>query len=1341
MSSSEPPKPPRRSMVNPSQPGVASPSVVGKSATAPAPGTASPPGEAAQASVVNTQMTGDPKIGTQPQSMTGPGPQFKTLGRYTVIGELGRGGMGAVFLAEDTILKRKVALKIPQFEPRKEEQMRARFIREAQLAAQLTHPNICQIYDVGEIDGQLVMAMEYIEGRDLSTFTKPDKLMSARVVVGLVKKIALAVETAHRLGMVHRDLKPSNIMLAQTDKSKKTVEPKVMDFGLAKSLEPTEKQLTHSGMIVGTPCYMSKEQWSGKDGNLGPSSDVFSLGTILYELLTGHLPFDADEGEPATAWFVKLVTREQILPSERKPGIDPGLEAIVMRSIAKDVENRYATMAEFATALDGWIKGKPTPAGPVIQSLAELQFDEEMLALIEQTPKRAKKSKRQRPSSIPKWLIWAGGGAAAALLLGIVLIFRNSKGETTRVETDGPTATLTTPEGTVTASTSPTASGGRESAESPLPPPTITPSESLIGTKAGDLREITLPGNVTLKQVWCPPGAFTMGTPGATDIEAPVQVTLTQGFWLGQTEVTQSQWTAVMGVASKPWSGQEYVQEGPNFPASWISHGVNPDGAIEADSATAFCEKLTEIERQAGRLPTGWKYTLPTEAQWEYACRAGTQTAYSFGDDESQLGEYAWWGGRVGNGNARTEQYAHEVGTKKPNPWGLSDMHGNLYEWCRDGYADKLLEGSDPVNTSAVDRRVLRGSAWSNKATFTRSAFRSRNRPDFRVGDYGFRVVMTQENELEAGPVASPTGPVSVVPPQAKMEGQPQPSPSTPTVPDPQSVSLIGTKAGDLREITLPGGVKLKQVWCPPGTFTMGTPGATNREAPVSVTLTKGFWFGQTEVTQSQWTAVLGAASKPWSGLPYVKEGPDFPASYISHGENSDGTIDAYSATAFCEKLTEIERQSGRLPTGWKYALPTESQWEYACRAGTTTEYSFGDDESKLGDYTWWGGHQGNGNATSEQYAHAVGMKKPNPWGLSDMHGNLWEWCADRYGDHRAGGPNPAGPATGSTRVIRGGCWSYLAEDCRSAFCRMHDPSYRNCSLGFRICLRSDVMPTPDPQIPVNDSPAVSLIGTKAGDLREITLPGNVTLKQVWCPPGTFMMGTPLVTNDEASMQVTLTQGFWLATTEVTQSQWTTVMGAASKPWSRQTGGREGPNFPASDISHGVNADGTIDADSATAFCEKLTESELQAGRLPSRWKYSLPTEAQWEYACRAGTKTKYSFGDNESQLSKYAWWGGIDGNGNAKTERYAHAVGTKQPNPWGLFDMHGNLFEWCSDGYAGKLQGGKNPAGLSTSSYRMKRGGSWSGTAARCRSADREADAPSYRVYNLGFRVCLSSD
>ena len=284
------------------------------------------------------------------------------------------------------------------------------------------------------------------------------------------------------------------------------------------------------------------------------------------------------------------------------------------------------------------------------------------------------------------------------------------------------------------------------------PTPTVpkpSPAGALTGTKAGEVQEITLPDGVKLKQVWCPPGSFRMGSPESEkdreNVEDQVEVTLTKGFWLGQTEVTQAQWTAVMGTQSKPWSRRKTsVKEGATFPASYISHGVNPDGSIEADSATAFCEKLTEIDLQAGRLPTGGKYALPTEAQWEYACRAGTQTAYSFGDDETQLSEYAWWGGLFGDGNAKTEQYAHTVGTKKPNPWGLSDMHGNVYEWCRDGYADKLVGGSDPLSSRAVDLRVFRGGAWDDFASTSRSANRKWNAPGDRYNGTGFRVSRTQ---------------------------------------------------------------------------------------------------------------------------------------------------------------------------------------------------------------------------------------------------------------------------------------------------------------------------------------------------------------------------------------------------------------------------------------------------------------------------------------------------------------------------------------------------------------------------------------------------------------------
>jgi len=260
-------------------------------------------------------------------------------------------------------------------------------------------------------------------------------------------------------------------------------------------------------------------------------------------------------------------------------------------------------------------------------------------------------------------------------------------------------------------------------------------------------------------------------------------------------------------------------------------------------------------------------------------------------------------------------------------------------------------------------------------------------------------------------------------------------SPARPSAP-----SVEGTKAGQVRR---ENGLKTKLIWCPPGKFRMGSPkdetGRNSDENQVQVTLAKGFWLGQHEVTQAEWQRVM--QTTPWSGKAYVKEGDDYPATYVSWNE----------AMKFCEKLTEQERSAGRLPSGWQYTLPTEAQWEYACRAGTRTRFSFGNDDSDLSDYAWWCGIFGEGNAKSEQYAHTVGQKKLNPWGLSDMHGNVWEWCRDWYGEELAGGTDPLGPSRGSVRVFRGGSWFYPARDCRSALRSWLAPGNRLSCLGFRL--------------------------------------------------------------------------------------------------------------------------------------------------------------------------------------------------------------------------------------------------------------------------------------------------
>ena len=207
-----------------------------------------------------------------------------------------------------------------------------------------------------------------------------------------------------------------------------------------------------------------------------------------------------------------------------------------------------------------------------------------------------------------------------------------------------------------------------------------------------------------------------------------------------------------------------------------------------------------------------------------------------------------------------------------------------------------------------------------------------------------------------------------------------------------------------------------------PGEFTMGD---SSDGPPHRVTISRPFFLGATEVTQAQWMAVMGSN-------PSNFKGDTLPVENVSWDD----------VMAFCEKLTERERAAGRLPAGWEFTLPTEAQWEYACRAGTTGDYA--------GDLDAMGWYDKNSGGTT----HAVGTKQANAWGLSDMHGNVWEWCVDWYDSYPGGSvTDPLGAPSGSYRVRRGGSWRRDAGFCRSAFRGSGSPGLRNFLLGFRPAL------------------------------------------------------------------------------------------------------------------------------------------------------------------------------------------------------------------------------------------------------------------------------------------------
>ncbi len=323
-------------------------------------------------SAVKTPRTGD-FPGTIVQTSSGPFmaalgaiPQAMVTG-YEVLGELGRGGMGVVYKARQVSLNRLVALKMILSGAHAGRQELARFKAEAEAVAQLQHPNIVQVYEVGESDGRPFFSLEFLEGGSLADKLHGDP-MPFRTAAQLLVVLGRAIDAAHHAGIVHRDLKPANILLGRKPTPAEIAGgalpmglPKITDFGLAKNLKE-ETSNTQSGSVLGTPNYMAPEQAAGKTHEVGPLADVYALGAILYELLTGRPPFKGDG-----PWdTVKQVLNDDPLPPTRlRRGLPKDLETICLRCLYKEPAKRYPSALALADDLNRWLEGKPIQARPV----------------------------------------------------------------------------------------------------------------------------------------------------------------------------------------------------------------------------------------------------------------------------------------------------------------------------------------------------------------------------------------------------------------------------------------------------------------------------------------------------------------------------------------------------------------------------------------------------------------------------------------------------------------------------------------------------------------------------------------------------------------------------------------------------------------------------------------------------------------------------------------------------------------------------------------------------------------------------------------------------------------
>jgi serine/threonine-protein kinase len=292
-------------------------------------------------------------------------PKIETIGRYKVLGVLGKGAMGVVYKAIDPMIDREVAIKTIKLSLSEEELAlyEARFTQEIKTVGKLNHPHIVPIYDVGRTDTFAYMAMEFIDGRELKAYMAAGTPLDVAATVAIIAQVADGLAFAHARDIVHRDVKPSNIMVSVSEDG---LTAKVMDFGIARA--PSSAVKTMTGMILGSPRYMSPEQVIGK--NVGPHSDVFSLGVVLYEMLTGVAPFDADS---VSSIMYQTVHQQEEPCSVRNREVPPPLDAIVAKSLAKKVDERYASMKEFYRALREALKTLPEPRPLVLPAVQAAQ--------------------------------------------------------------------------------------------------------------------------------------------------------------------------------------------------------------------------------------------------------------------------------------------------------------------------------------------------------------------------------------------------------------------------------------------------------------------------------------------------------------------------------------------------------------------------------------------------------------------------------------------------------------------------------------------------------------------------------------------------------------------------------------------------------------------------------------------------------------------------------------------------------------------------------------------------------------------------------------------------------
>jgi formylglycine-generating enzyme required for sulfatase activity len=660
----------------------------------------------AEAPTVDLGATGTTLAAPQESAAAKP-PPAEMLG-YRLVRQLGAGGMGLVYEAHQDRLKRTVALKLLKPEAAGRKDFIDRFLRESKAMAAVSHPNVVGIFDAGEHDGYCYMALEFVPGGDLA------KLIKRRGALAPAEAIEIAIGCARGLaaiaaaGLVHRDIKPQNIFLDRD------LKPKIGDLGLARAADGADR-MTMTGAAWGTPVYMSPEHMRGV-ADIDARSDIYALGATLFTALTGEEPFS---GQTTFVISHKVLNEPTPDPRSRNRAVPPALAAITMKAMAKYRDERYESAEAMIQDLERARDGKPLLHCAVVGAPSATTSTPVPAAMV---PRAAR----------AEGFGGGGGGGISlnpqlmkiiAMLVVVGLLYavvRSMQGET-HVERPRVESTAATP------ADHPSWAAGADS--------------DAIGRFA-----VVQVGPIAQRLRWIPAGSFAMGSPeeepGRDHSETRHHVTISSGFWLAETEVTRALWHQVMGGDSAP------------------GEATLPMTGIDADDCRDFLAAL------AKRVP-GLAARLPSEAEWEYACRAGSDAPFSGGTSIDGRGWAASgslleaWRVHAGEPGAEiaVEQRLVElrndpaarprpVAQAAANAWGLYDMHGNAAERCADAWDGTTplpaATETDPLSSDgALD--VARGGAWFFPPERCRSAARIGVKPAQRSEWLGMRILVPED--------------------------------------------------------------------------------------------------------------------------------------------------------------------------------------------------------------------------------------------------------------------------------------------------------------------------------------------------------------------------------------------------------------------------------------------------------------------------------------------------------------------------------------------------------------------------------------------------------------------